>query len=103
MWFVREAVPGWLTTTYTFTNRRLIKRSGSHQAKHDIPLNRISDVDYEKGLIDRMLGCGTLVVSDASEQGGRAAGHPARRGGPAVVTDELHHRADRPRQAMTAT
>ena len=32
-------------------------------------MNRISDISYEKGLIDRMFGCGTLVVSDASEQG----------------------------------
>ena len=24
---------------------------------------------YEKGLLDRMLGCGTLVISDASEEG----------------------------------
>ncbi len=25
---------------------------------------------FEKGLLDRLLGCGTLVVSDASEQSG---------------------------------
>ncbi len=32
-------------------------------------MNRISDISYEKSLIDRMFGCGTLIVSDASEQG----------------------------------
>ena len=32
-------------------------------------MNRISDISYEKSLIDRMFGCGTLVVSDASELG----------------------------------
>jgi membrane protein YdbS with pleckstrin-like domain len=42
----------------------VINRTG-----HDIPLARISDVSYEKGLVDRVLGCGTLIVSDASEQG----------------------------------
>jgi len=26
-------------------------------------------VSYEKGLTDRILGCGTLVITDASEQG----------------------------------
>ena len=30
---------------------------------------RISDVAYEHGLVDRLLGCGTLVISDASERG----------------------------------
>ena len=60
----------WATTTYTFTNRRFIKRSGLIAKEgRTIPLNRISDVDFEIGLIDRMFGCGTLVVSDASEQG----------------------------------
>ena len=60
----------WLLTTYTFTNRRLITRTGILTRRgHDVPLNRISDVSYEKGLVDRIFGCGTLVVSDASEHG----------------------------------
>jgi membrane protein YdbS with pleckstrin-like domain len=30
---------------------------------------RISDVAYDQGVLDRMLGCGTLVISDASTHG----------------------------------
>ncbi len=61
----------WWTTTYTFTDaRRLITRSGILSRRgHDVPLNRISDISYDKSLLDRLLGCGTLVVSDASETG----------------------------------
>lgn len=60
----------WLTTSYTVTTHRLITRSGILARRgHDIPLIRISDVSYEHGLLDRVLGCGTLVISDASEQG----------------------------------
>ena len=60
----------WLTTTYTVTNRRLTTHSGViTRTGHDIPLARISDVAYEKGVVDRILACGTLVISDASEQG----------------------------------
>lgn len=60
----------WFTTTYTVTDRRLTTHSGViTRTGHDIPLARISDVAYEKGLVDRILGCGTLVISDASEQG----------------------------------
>jgi membrane protein YdbS with pleckstrin-like domain len=60
----------WFTTTYTVTNRRLTTHSGViSRTGHDIPLVRISDVSYEKGLSDRVFGCGTLVISDASEQG----------------------------------
>jgi uncharacterized membrane protein YdbT with pleckstrin-like domain len=70
LWFVLRPVVSWLTTTYTFTNRRFVKRSGFIAKEgRTIPLNRISGVDFEIGVIDRVFGCGTLVVSDASEQG----------------------------------
>ena len=70
LWFVVRPFLSWLTTTYTVTNRRLITRSGLLTRRgHDIPLARVSDVAYEHGLVDRLLGCGTLVISDASEHG----------------------------------
>lgn len=70
VWFVLRPLVGWLTTTYTFTNRRFIARSGFIAKEgRTIPLNRISGVDFEIGVIDRIFGCGTLVVSDASDQG----------------------------------
>lgn len=61
----------WVTSTYTVTNRRLITRHGIiTRTGRDIPLFRINDVAYEKGLLDRILGCGTLVISDATEKAG---------------------------------
>ena len=70
VWFVLMPVIRWATTTYTFTNRRFMKRSGLIAKEgRTIPLNRISGVDFEIGVIDRIFGCGTLIVSDASEQG----------------------------------
>jgi len=70
VWFTVGPFLRWLLTTYTFTSRRLITRSGVFTRRgHDIPLNRISDISYEKSVVDRMFGCGTLVVSDASELG----------------------------------
>lgn len=60
----------WWFTTYTFTTRRFIKRSGFIAKEgRTIPLNRISGVDFEMGVVDRVFGCGTLVVSDASTGG----------------------------------
>ena len=70
VWFLVGPLLRWLTTTYTFTNRRFIKRSGFIAKEgRTIPLNRISGVDFEIGVIDRVFGCGTLVVSDASTDG----------------------------------
>ncbi|MPZ94854.1 MAG: PH domain-containing protein [Propionibacteriales bacterium] len=60
----------WFFASYTVTNRRLITRHGIITRRgHDLPLRRINDVSYERQLLDRMLGCGTLVISAASEQG----------------------------------
>ena len=70
LWFVVRPVLVWWAASYTVTTRRLITRRGVLTRKgHDIPLSRISDVEYEMGVIDRMLGCGTLKISDASTDG----------------------------------
>ena len=70
VWFFLRPLVVWATASYTFTDRRLITRSGVLVRRgHDMPLARISDIAYEFGLIDRMLGCGTLIVSDASTHG----------------------------------
>ena len=67
---VLRPVLRWLTTTYTVTDRRIITRSGVLSRRgHDVPLARVDDVAYEHGLDDRLLGCGTLVVASASDQG----------------------------------
>lgn len=59
----------WLTTTYTITDRRIITRRGIiTKSGHDLPLTRINNVAYERSLLDRMLGCGTLVLTTAAEE-----------------------------------
>ncbi|MCL2422334.1 MAG: PH domain-containing protein [Micrococcales bacterium] len=61
----------WLSWTYTLTNVRLIEQSGVvRRTGRVIPLSRVNDVSFEKDLNDRLLGCGTLIVHDASEQKG---------------------------------
>jgi uncharacterized membrane protein YdbT with pleckstrin-like domain len=60
----------WRTTIYELTTRRLRVRQGI-VTRHgrDIPLARINDVSFEKGLLDRLLGSGRLVVESAGEHG----------------------------------
>ncbi|MCL2091840.1 MAG: PH domain-containing protein [Micrococcales bacterium] len=61
----------WFFWTYTLTNVRLIEQRGViKRSGRVIPLSRINDVAFEKDLNDRILGCGTLIVHDASEQKG---------------------------------
>ncbi|MCW2856235.1 MAG: Bacterial rane flanked domain protein [Marmoricola sp.] len=72
LWFCVRPFLNWLTATYTVTDRRLTTHQGVlSRTGHDIQLSRISDVSYEKGILDRILGCGTLIIKDASELGVR--------------------------------
>ena len=61
----------WFLWTYTLTNKRIVEQKGIlTRTGRVIPLSRINDVAFEKNLNDRILGCGTLVIHDASEQSG---------------------------------
>jgi uncharacterized membrane protein YdbT with pleckstrin-like domain len=60
----------WRTTVYELTNRRLRMRDGIiTRHGRDIPLARINDVSFSKGLLDRLLGSGRLTVESAGEHG----------------------------------
>ena len=61
----------WRTTHYILTNQRIAMRTGiMTQTGRDIPLYRINNVTFEKQLSDRFWGCGTLVISDGTDQPG---------------------------------
>ncbi len=71
VWFAARPWITWLNTNYVITNRRLIIRLGLiHRVGRDIPLEKVNDVSFRHdSLLDRMLGCGTLVVESAGEHG----------------------------------
>ena len=68
--FFAVPIARWRTTSYELTTRRLRLRSGIvSRSGRDFPLIRISDVSFQHGLIDRLLGCGQLIVESAGEHG----------------------------------
>jgi uncharacterized membrane protein YdbT with pleckstrin-like domain len=70
LWWVVVPYLRWWNKTYTITNRRLITRSGIlNKTGTDLPLTRIHEVASERSLLDRILGCGTLNISTAAEDG----------------------------------
>ena len=70
MWWLTYPLLRWRTTVYQLTTRRMRLRDGViARSGRDIPLSRITDVSFRKGLLDRMLGCGTLIVESAGEHG----------------------------------
>jgi uncharacterized membrane protein YdbT with pleckstrin-like domain len=59
----------WRTTHFVVTDRRVLVREGvlTRQGM-DIPLRRISSVQFRQDLLERLLGAGTLVVEAESDE-----------------------------------
>lgn len=70
-WFSARPWIIWMNKNYIITNKRLIIREGFIKRHgRDMPLTKINDVSFtHNGLLDRMLGCGTLIVESAGENG----------------------------------
>ena len=65
--FVRPLIT-WLTTQYVFTDRRIITRTGVvARSGRDMALSKVNDVSFDYSVLERLLGCGTLKVSSASD------------------------------------
>ncbi|RVW05223.1 PH domain-containing protein [Rhodococcus xishaensis] len=67
-WKVLVPVLRWKSTHFIVTDRRVMVRQGvmTHTGI-DIPMNRISNVQFRHGLVDRMLRTGTLVIVASSD------------------------------------
>lgn len=61
----------WITTSYVVTDRRIITRIGViARTGRDMPISRVNDVTFQhSSILERVLGCGTLVIESAGERG----------------------------------
>jgi uncharacterized membrane protein YdbT with pleckstrin-like domain len=58
----------WAARTDTLTNHRLISREGVFNRRgRDIPISRVHAITYERTLLERILGAGTLIVQTAAD------------------------------------
>lgn len=60
----------WLTAHFVLTSERVINREG-FIAKHsvEIPLEKINDIRFDQGILERIVGAGDLLIRSASEDG----------------------------------
>ncbi len=60
----------WNTTHFVVTNRRLITGHGVFsKSRKEIPLDRVNDVSFHQGFLERMVGAGDLTIESAGERG----------------------------------
>lgn len=56
----------WATTSFVVTNERLVERRGVlSRTGRDIPLDRLTDISYKQTLMDRLTGCGDILLESA--------------------------------------
>jgi uncharacterized membrane protein YdbT with pleckstrin-like domain len=69
VWLTVVPVVRWRTTHFVVTTRRVLVREGV-LTRHgiDIPMSRISSVQFRHTLLERLLGCGTLVIESSSDE-----------------------------------
>ncbi|HEY1280322.1 MAG TPA: PH domain-containing protein [Acidimicrobiales bacterium] len=60
----------WRTTHFVITTDRLIYRSGVFAKRGiQIPLERVNNVNFKQGVLERIVGAGDLLVESAGEDG----------------------------------
>jgi uncharacterized membrane protein YdbT with pleckstrin-like domain len=60
----------WTMTNFVVTSQRVIYRTGVLRRRGvEIPLTRISNINFDQGLWERVIGAGDLVIESAGEQG----------------------------------
>ncbi|WP_007027137.1 PH domain-containing protein [Saccharomonospora iraqiensis] len=68
-WLFLTPFVRWRTTHFIVTTDRVITREGVlKRTGIDIPMARINSVRFEHGLVDRIFGCGTLIIESASDE-----------------------------------
>ncbi len=69
-WFVVRPVVDWWMTRYVLTTERLITRKGLiARSGIEIPLERITNVNFSQSFWERFLGAGDLLVESAGTTG----------------------------------
>ncbi|MGO4956011.1 PH domain-containing protein [Luteococcus sp. Sow4_B9] len=69
VWWCFLPLARWWSNTWTLTTRRLVHQQGIlTRTSHALPLTRVNDISSERGVLDRMLGCGTLKLTTAAEE-----------------------------------
>ena len=57
----------WWNAVFTVTNHRVSRQWGIlWKNSYETPIDRITSVSLERGLLDRIFGCGTLVLNDSA-------------------------------------
>jgi uncharacterized membrane protein YdbT with pleckstrin-like domain len=69
IWLVSRYMK-WVSTNFVITSARIIFRQGIiSKSGIEIPLDRVMNVNFHQGILERMLGAGDLLIESGGEDG----------------------------------
>jgi len=69
IWLVSRYMK-WISTNFVITSHRIIFRQGIiSKSGIEIPLDRVMNVNFHQGMLERMLGAGDLLIESGGEDG----------------------------------
>lgn len=69
VWLVSRYMK-WISTNFVITSHRIIFRQGIiSKSGIEIPLDRVMNVNFHQGMLERMLGAGDLLIESGGEDG----------------------------------
>ncbi|MFT8395705.1 PH domain-containing protein [Propionibacterium sp.] len=81
----------WAATSYTITTHRVTLRAGViRRVGQDLPINRISNVAYTRGLLDRIGGSGTIRITTSADTSVSISGIPEVQDVYNLLVDLIH-------------
>jgi len=91
VWLVK-AYLDWQFTYFVITDDRVIYRTGV-VAKHgvEIPMSRISNINFHQGIVDNLVGAGTLEIESAGHDGESRFSHVRH---PDAVQQEVYRQME---------
>ena len=88
----------WLTTNLTITNDRIVYRYGVVAKQGmEIPIERVNNVSFRQGILERLFGNGDLTIESGGEDGQQNFSHVRN---PASVQGLIHSQMDRVEQRV---
>lgn len=77
LWYAAVPALHWWNSRFTLTSKRVRMEWGVlYKHSREIDLRRIASISEERGVLDRMFGCGTLNFYDAAAQAQPTTGGP---------------------------
>ena len=97
-WYPGRELVRWLTSHFVVTSDRVIHRAGLiAKTSMEIPLEKINDVRFHQGILERMVGAGDLTIESAGEHGTNVFSHIPK---PEDMQRTIYHLGERNQQRM---